>query len=643
MDDKLPKMSLSFTKTVQCTEKVPGTVGVPSKPGPLSKKVNGACYKHSSSDTPGTDSKDRLPPIPKVYIPKSLVPQYSGTTLPQHKRKMVDGIMQRLSIGPESGVRKDMDRDQLRAEYASKVFRKRASSSGQAYEIGPKIHVIDNRESVPGALPTPLVLGSSSSSVFKSTACDTALRKYSATPPRHSLEVKSEPPSPSSSTTSSSGRSLLRVRRPEVRTPPLDELFRKPRTVAEKRLFLLQSPIEYKVMDFENSVYHLIKKLDRFRGEETFRTQVELLMFGSVPTNRNIWRAVLWLNSECEQYQPWVIRIDGELVRLLGATGTMVLNGAEDQIESTVTLDGNVPGRPKKLICCYVKPAGKLKNEAEVIAQLQEGQGKSAGKSLIPRKLIEKRTAAWANLKPGPLSAKVRRLENQRSDSDLGPLEVFELPRKTFVATPQVNKPLPRRVSSYLKLAVPDSEMTTDWLNYALSVLQPTPATASEVSSSGPISKAPQFHFSIPYKNDQRKILVRRKNFVQDRRKGELRNEDYSKLMEYKLTFGSVARKDTVEGDLSEDAEQILTEMIDSVAMSFSEDFFIQNDPDLAYALEAPVKPLPLNAKAAKACETTSTHGAASRCRSKLKSELSRLNVTIIDTAKMVQTGEGGE
>lgn len=633
IDDQLMEMSCSTVKT---------QLAVASRPS-TSLLKNNTVTAAATAASSQQDAKDQLPPIPKVYIPKSLVRPQSDYPLPQHKRKMVDGIMQRLSIGPEQPFR-DAERN---PDYASKVFRKRANSSGQGYELGPKIQVIDNRRCIPGALPTPIVHGSSSSSVFKSDACDTALRKYSAPSSLASSEVKSEPSSPCSSTTSSSGRSLFQQHqpRPLVKTPPLDDFFRKPRTVAEKRIFLLQSPVEYKVMDFENTVYHLIKKLDRFGGDMTFRTQVELLMYGSVPTNRSIWKAVLWLNSQCDQYHPWHIIIDGARVRLLGATGSFELGEQEKRHRSIVPLTAGRQYKPaNKLSCCGVNGAKRLANEDEVVDQFRNLGGPVVvdPSHICPKTLLEKRTATMANLKPGPLSVKVRRLEKSRADSELGPLEIYELPLQTFTATPQVNNPLPRRITSYLKLAAPDTNMTKDWLKYSLSVLQTptTPATAPTDES----KTARSFHFAVPYKNDQRKILVRRKMLDRGRRKGDLRNEDYERQMLYQMKFARVAaaseQVEEADKELVGEVEGILMEIIDSVAMSFSEDSFIRNDPDLTYQLEAPVKPLPKNAKESKAVDTTTNHGVSSRSRTTLKTELRRLNVTIIDTAKMRQQGE---
>lgn len=232
------------------------------------------------------------------------------------------------------------------------------------------------------------------------------------------------------------------------------------------------------------------------------------------------------------------------------------------------------------------------------------------------------------------------------------------MPVQTFTATPQLNKPLPKRVTSYLKLAVPAEEMTQEWLNYSLSVLQPSKsadgaAGAGDSDAPAPVEEEPaKFHFSIPYKNGQRKILVRR---VNSRKRGEPRLEDHAEQMKYALTFGEVARRRGA-GDGGElvdpEVESILTEMIDSVAMSFSEDSFIRDDPDLTYQVEMPVKPMrrnhlggglgPANSKASESSmgNTTSSQGANSKSRVTLCWELKRLNVTIIDTAQMVQSGE---
>lgn len=599
-------------------------------------------------DNPVGQEQDTTRTVPKLLIPKSLLVQSSKQQLglTQHKRKMVTGIMKRLSIG---------ESDEVRPEFASKVFRKRANSSGQAGDLRSKIQVIDNHESVPGALPTPVVRGSCSTSVFKSEACDTALRKYQSWSGNTSQTSCVEPtksaealPDLESSGPPPAGQfeDLYGQPRPIVKTPPLHEFFRKPRTVAEKRIFLLQSPIEYKVLDFENTVYHLIKKLDRFNTDETFRTQVELLMFGDVPINRNIWKAVLWLNSVCNNYRPWYINLDGERVRLFGASGSVSLN--EEEIISSKVDPATT--QLKHLVKSRASQDGKqaqfLLNKREILEHLHQLVANSVKHKLNthPRTLIKsKRSAALASLKPGPLSAKVRRLQEVESDSQLGPLEIYDLPPKKFSAAPRLNKPIPRHVSSYLKLAVPDEEMNKDWLNFSLSILQ-TNTESPEESSKVDETVAPEFHFSVPYKNAQKKILVRRKLNCANGRSSQ-RINNYDAEMQYQLSFPAVAKTKIAEdepqipAELVDEVEGILTEMIDSVAMSFSEDFFIHDDPDLNYQLEMPVKRMQKNYTGSKQSDTMS-NSVSYRKMATLKHEMKKLNVTIIDTAKMAPQGE---
>lgn len=637
-------MSSSSTKTQCVVEDAVELTVEPFKPssgndaraeeGPTATATSTAV----TSPTAAAAEDKTKEPIPKLYISRSLL-RVPG------KRKMVDGIIRRLSIGPESVQAVN----QRSLEFASKVFRKRANSSGHGYEIGPKIQVIDNlSEPVPGMLPTPVVRGGSSTSsgmsVFKSQTCDTVLRKYTgpaATVLRTRITPWTSVPKATSddslaSSPASSPSAVSPSYRPKLKTPPLNEFFRKPRTVAEKRLYLQQSPLEYKVLDFENSVYHLVKKLERFKNDATFRAQVELLIYSAVPTNRNIWKALLYLNAEVGSYEPWHLNIDGHRLRLLGATGTVVLDDLEPVSSKIDNLNGYVP--PKKPSwCCAKYRLRKFNNEESILAQLHRSNANQSTACPASQKLIRKRKAEMLTMKPGPLSSKVRRLSNvKRKDSLLGPLEVFELPVKTMTAVPELNKRQPQRVCSYLKLVVPETNMTQEWLNYSLSVLQPKSSAPAEGSA-----EEVSFKFSIPYKNDQRKILVRRMN---SRKRGECRTEDFDEQMRLPLTFAAVARK---EGETSDpEVEKILTEMIESVALSFSEDFFIRNDPDLTYTVDPlmrpplapPMKPSP----EAPQAMTIKKRRQSEWTRSTLRSELRRLNVAIIDAgeSKSQATGE---
>lgn len=643
------------------------------------------------------------PPIPKLYISKSLLKRQSSDLPKMSSTMMADKIMRRLSIGPESMVR---DSSEASLNYASKVFRKRHSSS--SYDIGPKLQVIDHSEPVPGMLPTPVVRGGTSSSmgmsVFKSDACESVLRKFTPPQPQstkarlfssfvsassssanisESVFVKKDEESVSEEDCKKSNLSLVRspsslssssdVYRPKLKTPPLNDFFRKPRTVAEKRLYLLQSPVEYKVLDFENSVYHLIKKAARFKDDATFRTQVELLMYGTAPTNRNIWKAVLWLNSEVGRYQPWYLNIDGQHLRLFGATGTLVLDDLTPLVTTRLGRDYQPDHRP---IWCCTRRMLYLQNEESILAQLEvlgrggQQTGGDGAEKKSPTKLIGKRKSLelLSQLKPGPLSAKVRRMEKMNGSvasagpfgggaarkalkqDKLGPLEIYELPVKTMTAVPELNKKQPAPVCSYLKLVVPEEKMTREWLNYSLAVLQTKAHGETEEKNGGVTSseKKVEFQFPIPYKNDQRKILVRR---LKSRKRGEWRTEDHAEQMKKELTFGVEARKVCKDEELNGDVEKLLTEMIDSVAISFSEDYFVKNDPDGNYEVE-PSASLSVANKSPKTVATKSTAGAAEPTQpvrikkrrqsewSSLRTELRRLNVAIIDTAPVERRGE---
>lgn len=449
--------------------------------------------------------------------------------------------------------------------------------------------------------------------------------------------------------------------RPKVKTPPIDVYFRKPRTVAEKRLFLDQSPIEYKILDNENTIYHLIKKVDKYKADSTFRVQVELLMYSRVPMNRNIYRAMLWLNQQVECYRRTYLVVDGQRVLLSGALN-MVNPDDLDPVSSEQLYKPPRFYRPEReMACCWDKTLTlrKLKNEEEILEQINRlrptGSGNLNSSPGNPKKLLSKRTSDDIQSKPAPLSVKVRRMqvENQRVESHLGPLEIYDLPVMTITAAPELCKKQPKRVCSYLKLALPDQELTKEWLDYSLSVLQPSagPATTEKTEGEKGPENTPEkavFHFPIPYKNDQRKILVRR---VMSGRRGEVRRENYDRQMKYQLTFPQVV-KDAAGGEgeeeqkaedatVEQEVTDILTEMIDSVAMSFSQDYFTRDDPDLSYCLEKALDPSavtkPTVAEPPQANLTIKQKRPWSRA---LKAELSRLNVTIIDTAKISRPGE---
>lgn len=485
---------------------------------------------------------------------------------------------------------------------------KRHRSNSNAISDAISIHQSSN----PDLLATPKIKSSSFrkdhfSSAFQSESCDNLLDNIRNNSSVCNLMSNIEE---QVARNVKKQRDNMRSSPPRIKTPPIVRKYGMPRTVAQKREFIEQNPIEYQILDFESAVYHLIRKRNKF-GEngymfDKFFTQVTLLMDRQVPMKRDVLKAVKWLNGEIGTHFPCNLTIDSDRVRVVGATGL-----SKEDIKPILTsaLYQDRKYQPQKMMtCCQHKHIFvKLANEPELIAQLTEGEQeikKSGGELTVSKarptlgdtrmKLASSNgpsTKGTFPLRPGPLSSKIKQLRQcPEKDGALDSLEIYRLPMEFITAVPAPNKIQPKRVRSYLKLALPDKRLTEDWLDYALTTV------ASEV----PREKK-SFQFAIPYKNDQQHILVRR---IQSGSGHRQNCENFEEQMKHPLSF-----KDTVQDKddkVEMEVANIVGQMIDSVALSFSEDSFIRDDPDLDYKQErgCVVVPIRTTAYEQQHCET---------------------------------------
>lgn len=190
--------------------------------------------------------------------------------------------------------------------------------------------------------------------------------------------------------------------------------------------------------------------------------------------------------------------------------------------------------------------------------------------------------------KPGPLSLKKLHPMESSMDVELGPLELYNLPKIQLEVWPKLDRPLPEAVHPYLKLALPYEKITPEWAEFASSTLKqitpPPPVNrrkrkrTTTDSSSSTIDINRSFTFNIPYTNNQSRILVRKRRQMVPVKLASISTIDDNEKTE--LSFmKDVDRSD----DIAVACADALSGMIDSVALSLCEAAMVQDDPDIDY------------------------------------------------------------
>lgn len=182
--------------------------------------------------------------------------------------------------------------------------------------------------------------------------------------------------------------------------------------------------------------------------------------------------------------------------------------------------------------------------------------------------------------KPGPLSLKKLNSIKSSIDVELGPLELYSLPLIQLQVWPRLDRPLPEVVHPYLKLALPYQKITPEWAEFSLSTLKqitPPPSRRKRKRTTETTESNQSFTFNIPYTNNQNRILVRkRRQIVPVMTKLNSINENEKTKLKF---MKDVDKTD----DVAVAVADVLTDMINSVALTLCEATVIKDDPDIDY------------------------------------------------------------
>lgn len=212
---------------------------------------------------------------------------------------------------------------------------------------------------------------------------------------------------------------------------------------------------------------------------------------------------------------------------------------------------------------------------------LSESTKQHSGNSemIFTSKKLNTLSDSYSFQKPGPLSLKKLNPIKSSIDVELGPLELYNLPHIQLQVWPKLDRPLPDIIHPYLKLALPYQKITPEWAEFALSTLKQTnPPSRRKRKRTTEVTECNRsFTFTIPYANNQSRILVRkRRQIVPMLTKLNSINENEQTQLSF---MENVDKTDEVAVATAD----VLTNMINSVALTLCEATVIKDDPDIDY------------------------------------------------------------
>ena len=352
---------------------------------------------------------------------------------------------------------------------------------------------------------------------------------------------------------------------PHMDMPALPESLQRLRTVAERRNYLSKCSKSHRltIINNEATIYKELHRKIRLQKSKCNYQQTHQSQNSQMPFTRNGWQAASFIATEFNKYYYQMLEVDGAktCVRLPGCLGNN-----EDRLKRphnskpTVTAGCSRDCRDLQMTENILKPIKTLANKTKL--------------NKTPLKPV---------LAPCPLSYKPFQKPVDDETAALllagGSMAVVRMPTVELEVFPEIGKPLNEVAQRYLQYILQHHDITREWAEFSVSTLQPETTNSAD--------KRKSFTFAIPYLNDRNHILVRR---VVDRSEkldasfeqaATMATEDASKPVE-DLSFRSVL-KDNKDPLLNECAD-VVSDLINCVAISCSENSFIRDDPDNIYS-----------------------------------------------------------
>uniref|UniRef100_A0A182V2R0 MGA conserved domain-containing protein n=1 Tax=Anopheles merus TaxID=30066 RepID=A0A182V2R0_ANOME len=385
---------------------------------------------------------------------------------------------------------------------------------------------------------------------------------------------------------------------PRLECPQRPNDMVRPRTVAQKRILVQrENDVRYLMIDNESKIFQFLKKRSKNIDAALDFYRMKELQDQQIPFTRDTWRALSWLRTEKGRYYFQTITIDNRTIKLSGCRGNhryKTLSRNPLYSSPVVASRGHRIHYVSKCHCPPFPEGVKL--------NISEDRNKSSQSDAEERMMNDaarylyrttsndtgyQNKRSYPGTKPGPLSSKCLQ-PSPDDDPTLGQLEVFKMPPVELEVFPKLNRPLDGFVKPYLKMILPHDGITENWARFAVSTL--TADGAREEDKTVPsASEERSFVFELPYLNNQRRMLIRRRFMASPGSPVHCDVDEFRKLMDEKLTFRSAIDKALEEGKGDEiDPDElvcadVLGAITDSVAIALAEDILGKDDPEVDY------------------------------------------------------------
>ena len=351
---------------------------------------------------------------------------------------------------------------------------------------------------------------------------------------------------------------------PKFAYPQLMDNIEKPRTLAEKRqLMAKKTDIKDLMIQNESTVYCELKKRTR-SGASADRNLIKNIQRMSIPFTRDCWRAITWLRTENGKFYYQTVNDDGCEVKICGGKGNF---------KNKITFNSNVaapacklPKLPCRSSCHQIKNV-KI-NNLTLTNLLHSKDAQFQDNHVIDKNKVLNTINKYSSTRPAPHSKKKLNDLRHSIDLDMGPLESYNMPRIQLEVWPRLNHSLPQSVRPYVAACMPYEKITPDWAEFAVSTLHINlHQTEKLVPVESPrYPNASSFTFDIPFCNNQKKILVRkRKHYDNIATHGLDQNIDD---LDETLSFDKHVKSDDKS---AKQISSILGEMINSIGVSTKE------------------------------------------------------------------------
>ncbi|XP_054091024.1 uncharacterized protein LOC105216331 isoform X1 [Zeugodacus cucurbitae] len=428
---------------------------------------------------------------------------------------------------------------------------------------------------------------------------------------------------------------------PRIEMPLVPESLQKLRTVAERRQYLQKFNRNHKlaIINNEAAICRELQRKIRHQKSKSVSQQSLQAPNSQMPFTRQGWQAASFVTTEFNHYYYQTLDVvDGserEHVRLPGVRG----NNGERNKQPYLSRVPNKFIRNK----CNISTCSDALVARDFKPVKTEPDKKKLNKTPLP-----------SVFKPCPLSHKPfqKPLDDETAPLLLagGSMAVVRMPIVELEVFPALGKPLHDVAKRYLDYILPHCDITREWAEFSVSTLQQTAQCRmkndDQSKQADDVAKVSNesYTFPIPYMNDRSHILVRR---VVDR--SEKLDETFEATTSPIEDFSFRANIDENDCELVECAD-VLSEMINSVAISCSENSFIKTDPDGLQTekedVELKQEKVTTKLKEEKSCNSKATddsktfnQAAANKKQNRLLLELRRLNATIIDAAVKAEKG----